>query len=240
MSPSPFTDTQDLLRQRRLERGLPAEAPQLASAQRLLLLGSSIGTGLLAVVLFGWGLICLRQQMVTAEIDRMSGIPGQLQTLESQLRIEKGKLDVVTKSNQGLARGLVAVSSGSALVSQLTQLIPQGAQITEATVSGNAVNLKGRSDDPGSFARVNAFSLLLAYAPLFKPDGVRVVKISREISSANGPAVSVVQSPAWVNWELTAGLAELKPADQLLILRKLGSDGMGERLQQLARMGLLQ
>lgn len=140
-----FADSQDLLRQRRLERGLPAEQAPVPSARRLLVFGGSIGSALLVMVLASWALISLRDRMVTGEIARMSAVPGQLQAMEAQLRDEKGKLDQQTKSNEALAQGLVAVASGSALLTQLAQLTPQGVQITEATVAGQGLSLKGRA-----------------------------------------------------------------------------------------------
>ena len=232
---SHLVDQQDLLRQRRLERGLPAEAPQLASARRLLLIGTSLGTALLALVLFSLAFIAFRDRMVSAEINGMSGIPGQLLKMETALRDGQGKLNRQQKSNDLLLRGLVAVSSGSALVTQLAQLTPQGVQITEATVTGTALTLKGLADDPGAFARVNALSLLLAYAPLFQPD-VKVVKLLRSDAStvANVP---YILPP--VSWELVATLKPLKPADQLSELRRLGADGMLARLKDLVRTGVL-
>ena len=230
-----FADSQDLLRQRRLEYGLPADLPPFPPARRLLLLGGLIGTAALAVVLASWALISLRDRMVTDEIGRMSAVPGQLQSLEAELRSEKVKLDQQTKSTEALAQGLVAVASGSALLTQLAQLTPQGVQITEATVSGQSLSLKGRADEPAAFTRVNALSLLMAYAPLFKPDDVRVIKLAREAPAGAPGAASV---PA-VGWDLAAGLATLKPAEQLPLLRKLGADGMVKRLQDLARTGVL-
>lgn len=235
MSAPLFADTQDLLRQRRLERGLPAEHVPVPSARRLLVVGGSIGSALLVMVLAGWALISLRDQLVVAEIARMSLIPGQLQSLETQLRDEKGKLDQQAKSNEALAQGLVAVASGSALLTQLAQLTPQGVQITEATVAGQNLSLKGRADEPFAFTRVNALSLLLSYAPLFQPDAVRVIKLTREAAGAPGAAATV---PA-VSWDLAAGLATLNPAEKLSLLRKLGADGMVKRLQELARTGVL-
>ena len=228
-----FIDGHDLLRQRRLERGLPAEQAPLPSAHRLLALGGGLGSALLALVLFSWVLITLRNRLVTAEIARLSAVPAELQALEGQLRSEKGALDQLTQRNDGLARGLVAVSSGSALLQQLVELTPQGVQITEATVSGQAVALKGRADDPDPFTRVNAFSLLLAYSPMFKPD-VRVIKLSREAPSADPKA-----PPVRISWDVGVNLASLKPAQQLSLLRKLGADGMAKRLQDLSRMGLM-
>ena len=231
-----FADSQDLLRQRRLERGLPAEPAPVPSARRLLLLGGTIGSAVLGLVLASWVLISLRDRMVTDEIGRMNAVPGQLQSLEAELRTENSKLDQQTKSNEALANGLVAVASGSALLTQLAQLTPQGVQITEATVSGPSLSLKGRADEPAAFTRVNALSLLLAYAPLFNPNDVRVIKLTREVAGGSPGAASVV--PA-VSWDLAAGLATLKPAEQLPVLRKLGADGMVKRLQDLARMGVL-
>jgi type IV pilus assembly protein PilN len=232
---SRLLDSQDLLRQRRLERGLPAEPPQLASARRLLLIGTGLGTGLLALVLLSWAFLAFRDQRVSAEISRMSGVPGQLLSMETALRNGQGKLTQQTKSNTILVSGLVAVSSGSALVTQLAQLTPQGVQITEATVTGSTLTLKGLANDPGAFARVNALSLLLAYAPLFQPD-VKVVKLLR--SDASAPAKGQATVPP-VTWELAATLKPLKPAEQLGVLQRLGADGMIARLKDLARTGVL-
>lgn len=234
MSAPWFADSQDLLQQRRLERGLPPHQPPLPSARRLLVLGGLIGGAACGLVVLGWGLILIRNQMVSAEIGRMSAIPGLLQGIETELRDEKTKLDQQNRSNQSLAGGLVALSSGSALVYQLGQLTPQGVQITQASVSGTALTLKGRADEPGALTRVNALSLLLAYSPLFKPDDVRVIKLSREAAGTTkaGP-------PPGMAWELTAALAPLRPSQQLTLLRKLKADGMAARLQDLARTGVL-
>jgi type IV pilus assembly protein PilN len=229
-----FIGRHDLLRQRRLERGLPAEQAPWPSARRLLALGGGLGSGLLALVLFSWVLISLRSRVVTAEIARLSTVPAELQALEGQLRSEKGAFDQLTKRNEALAGGLVAVSSGSALLQQLAELTPQGVQITEATVSGQALALKGRADEPDPFTRVNAFSLLLAYAPMFKPD-VRVIKLSREAP----PSDPKTAPAAKMGWDIGVNLASLKQAQQLSLLRQLGADGMAKRLQDLSRMGVM-
>lgn len=173
--------------------------------------------------------------MVSDEISRMSGVPGQLLSMETELRNGQGKLDQQTKTNTVLVRGLVAVSSGSALVTQLAQLTPQGVQITEATVTGTTLTLKGLANDPGAFALVNALSLLLAYSPLFQPD-VKVVKLQR--SDASAAAKGPVALPP-VSWELTATLKPLKPDEQRSVLQRLGADGMLARLKDLARTGVL-
>lgn len=227
MSGSPFLAPQDLLRQRRLDRGLPAQPPPLAEARPLLLLGGSIGTAALALVLATTGLLAIRQAQVAAELGSMQGVPLQVQTLETQVRAEQAKLNKLSQGNEALARGLVALSSGSALVTQLALLTPQGVQLTEVSVQGQTLSLKGLADDPGAFARVNAFSLLLAGSPLVRAGEVRVVKLSREGSAPN------------VSWELSAALASPPPAEQLPLLQRLGADGMAARLRDLLSLGVL-
>jgi len=229
-----LTDAQDLLGQRRLEQGLPPSPQRFASARRLLLTGSAIGGAVVGVVLVIWGLLLIRNRMLSEEIAKLGAVPAQLQALELRLRTQKSKFDQQSKSTEALARGLVAVSSGSALMTQLSRLTPQGVQIVDLSVSGQAVSLKGRADDPGAFTRINALSLLLAYDPLFKPDAIRVIKLNRDLGDA-----AKLAAPPVVMWELAAGLSQLKPSQQLPLLRKLGADGMATRLQDLERMGIL-
>lgn len=225
----------DLLRQRRLERGLPAELPALQPPQRLLQQGAAIAAALLALVLLAGVGIGQRSRQLAAERARLRAIPAQVQALETQVRAELVRLRRQDEANTGLARGLVALSSGSALLSQLAQLTPQGVQITEATVADQTLRLKGRADDPAPFERVNALSLLLADRPMFRPD-VRVIKLARPAPPTD-PGVSAPLQP--VDWQLQVSLASLTPAQQLPLLRRLGADGMALRLQDLLRTGVL-
>ena len=242
MTRSPVAQPQDLLRQRRLERGLPADPAPLPEARRLLVLGGAIGSAALALVLATTALLVLRHGQVKEQLAGMQAVPVQLQALEAQLRAEKAKLDQLSQSNDAIARGLVAVSSGSALVTQLAALTPQGVQLTELSVQGQTLSLKGRADDPDAFARVNALSLLLAGSPLFSTGDVRVIKLSRETAAAAATPAAAAAAPRTppVAWELSAVLASPPPAEQLPLLQKLGADGMAARLRALLAMGVLQ
>jgi type IV pilus assembly protein PilN len=236
---SPVAQAQDLLRQRRLERGLPADPPPMPQARGLLLVGGAIGSGALALVLAITAVLAWQQGQVSAAVAAMQAVPVQLQALEDQLRAEKGKLDKLSQSNDAIARGLVAVSSGSALLTQLAALTPQGVQISELSVQGQNLALKGRADDPDAFARVNALSLLLAGSPLFGTGQVRIIKLSRETAAAAPtPAGTAPRTPP-VAWELTADLARLPPAEQLPLLQALAADGMAARLRDLLGLGVL-
>ena len=219
----------DLLRHRRLERGLPSVAEPLQPARTLVVRGAALGGGALAAVFGVWGLLLWRQAQLNQQLEGLRGIPVQVQTLEGRALVERRRLSTIQRSNEGLAKGLVAVSSGSALVAQLAENTPQGVQLTDVQVQAGSLKLKGVAADPQAFRRVNGLSLLLAESPLFQPKGVKVVKLSRDASKPAAP----------VEWDLTAVFATLPAPQQLRLLQSLGADGLAKRLQILERAGVL-
>ncbi len=219
----------DLLRQRRLERGLPPAAEPLQPARSLLVRGVALGGGVLAAVFGIWGGLLWRQAQLNEQLAGLRGIPVQVQALEGQALAQRRRLSTIQRSNEGLAKGLVAVSSGSALLAQLTQITPQGVQLTDVQVQAGSLKLKGVAADPQAFRRVNGLSLLLAESPLFQPKSVKVVKLSREASKPAAP----------VDWDLTAAFATLPAPQQLRLLQSLGAEGLAKRLQILERAGVL-
>jgi type IV pilus assembly protein PilN len=219
----------DLLRQRRLERGLPPAAEPLQPARSLLVRGVALGGGVLVAVFGILGVLLWRQAQLNQQLEGLRGIPVQVQALEGQALGQRRRLSTIQRSNEGLAKGLVAVSSGSALLAQLTQITPQGVQLTDVQVQAGSLKLKGVAADPQAFRRVNGLSLLLAESPLFEPKSVKVVKLSREASKPAAP----------VDWDLTAAFATLPAPQQLRLLQSLGAEGLAKRLQILERAGVL-
>ncbi len=235
-------DQLDLLRQRRLELGLPPEAPALVDARQLVLLGGVIGLAVAASAAGAWLLLQARQAYVEGKIRELGSVPAQVKELEQRVQGAQAQFKQISTSNEGLAKGLVAVSSGSALLTQLSEVTPEGVQLTEATVAGSTsdqtLTLKGNAVEPESFRRINAMELLLAYSPLFKPDGVKLVKATREAA----PAVADPKAPPPippVTFDLTSRFSSLPAAAQLRELKRLGADGMARRLETLQKEGLL-
>jgi type IV pilus assembly protein PilN len=219
----------DLLQQRRLARGLSAQAEPVLPARRLLLQGGAVGVGLLMVAVGFWAVLIWRQLQLRQQLEGLRGIPAQVKALESQSLGLRRQLSSLQRSNEGLAKGIVAVSSGSALLAQLAAITPQGVQITDLQVQGSTLKLKGAAADPQAFRRVNALALLLAESPLFEAKEVKVVKLSRDSAKPGAP----------VTWDLTAAFATLPPNRQVQLLQDLGAEGLARRLQILERAGVL-
>lgn len=219
----------DLLRQRRLERGLPPAAEPLQPARGLLVRGSALGGGLILAAVVVWAVLLWRQTQLQQQLEGLRSIPVQVKALEAQALEQRRKFSSLQRSNEGLAKGLAAASSGSALVSQLAEITPQGVQLTDVQVQGTSLKLKGVAADPQAFRRVNALSLLLAESPMFEAKGVKVVKLSRDPGKAGAP----------LTWDLTVALATVPAAEQVQLLQRLGAKGLARRLQILEQAGVL-
>jgi type IV pilus assembly protein PilN len=228
----------DLLRERRLELGLPPDPQRPTDARRLLLIGAAIGGGLVAFVLLLSAVLRIQQQFLANEIERLSPVRGQVAELDQQINLDRAAITKLTKENQALVKGLVAVRSGSALMTDLVDRTPRGLQLTGVKVSEADLRLKGRTGDPDAFERINAMVLRLKKSPLFAPDRVSLTRAVRGDTDAGsrktGPEAGLV------DFELTAGFrAPLSSEAQLQLLQKLEADGMAKRLRLLQREGLL-
>ena len=152
----------DLLRQRRLEVGLPGDRSRTKPAWQLLLVGGLLGGALLLPAVGLQLALGQWESQVAAKMAQLTALPTRVQALDGQLKGALAGAKTLEASNQGLANGLVSVSSGSALVANLFELAPSGVELKDASVVGPVFSLKGGGNDPGAFQRINALQLQLA------------------------------------------------------------------------------
>ena len=235
----PAVPGMDLLQEIRGDQ--PGQAAGAAEWQPPLRRGAAIGAGLLAAMgLVAGGLVAI-QVGNQAEIDRLLPVQALADGLQARLQGERRRLRLLQQGNQALADGLVAVRSGSALLEDLRRRTPAGVQFTEVKVEPALLHLKGRATDPQAFARINALQLALQASPLFQPQGVQLVKASRDEAPAGAGTASgagaLGRQP--VVFELTAAFADRPALLDGEQLRALGADGMAQRLLLLQRAGVL-
>jgi type IV pilus assembly protein PilN len=228
----------DLLREKRQELNLPEPAEASIQGRRWLLQGVVIGAALVGVSLGVAVLVFLRALIVSSAIEALDTVEAEVQLFETQLNASRAKLNGVTKANQDLVKGLLAVRSGSAVLRDLQMRVPEGIQLTSAAEEGSGYRLKGLSSDPQAFARINALQLQLKRSPLLDPNSITLVKASREAAVASTPQAQSVVAP--VNFEIQVNFRPaITPLAEKQILTQLGSDGLVRRLDLLQREGLL-
>ncbi|MCP9801158.1 PilN domain-containing protein [Synechococcus sp. RedBA-s] len=228
----------DLLRERRLELGLPAEPPRPPDARRLLLIGSAIGGAIVLSTIGVTLLLKLQGLLLEQELTRLAPVRGQVETLEAELAADQGNLERKSKGNAELVNGLVAVRSGSALMTDLAGRTPAELQLTSVVVGKDDLQLKGRTADPGAFERINALVLRLKTSELTDPASVNLSRAIRTDTDPNQPNKG--PESGLVEFELSAAFRP-PPAStaQLKQLQELGAGGMARRLELLQKEGLL-
>ena len=222
----------DLLRERRRELGLPEFEQVRLSQRRDLFRGGLCGVGLVLFVGMVGVVMQLRQQWVSAELNRVESVEAKVTGLESNLLGRRRQLQQLRTSNQNLAKALAAIPSGAALMRELQLRVPEGIQLTALKPAGGAgITLEGLAQGSAGFVRINALMLELERSLLLGEP--RLEKAARNPPDAK-------EAPGQVAFAIRASLADLADGPALQSsLRELGADGQLRRLQLLRQEGLL-
>ena len=229
-------DSFDLLRERRGRLG--EEEPGTNNPRSSLVRGLLLASALVGATGVGWAVVTSLQRSALGDLERLTPVQARYDQLKSQIIIERKNTGELENKNSKLAKALVAVSSGSALMEELRRRTPRGLQFSELIQEGNSLRLRGQAKDPGAFARINALQLQLQRSRLFNPNQVSLIQARRDNGKeANPPAANVSSEP--VQFELTAAFSQAGINGDLTNLRELGATGMAKRLQMLQRQGVM-
>ena len=231
----------DLLRRRRDQLGL--EAPRPVPSRALLWRGGLFGGGLIALVL----LACLVTVLLSRWLEQRETqlAPDAAKYDQNQARIASlGKdLQLLQKSNQSLADAIAGLRSGSAVLTEIGQVVPAGLQLVKLKVKSANLEIAGFAPQPMALDAVNAFVLQLERSPFFESDGVvllKAVEVSTPPSSAQPTSAKAPPKPApLLSFELTAPFAQDAQRLTRNRLLTLGSLGLAKRVALLRSEGLL-
>ena len=218
----------DLLRERRIELGLPAQSVPFVSVRLLLRRGALLGGAALLVSLVLTAVLNWRGQQQQQQLESLAPLVQRLTAAEAQMRRLRTKSAAVNKETIRIAQQLVAFPGGSPLLEQLRRVTPVGVQLQELSVGEAQIQLSGRvqiGDNPGPLERINAFALSLSQLPITREQGVKVMKITRE--DGDDPAVTFS-----MEWALNP-----KVRLSLVQLQELGAIGLAERYRLIEQRG---
>ena len=170
--------------------------------------------------------------------------PAVAEYEQAQAQIGSTTLDVqrLQKANQGLAEAIAGVRSGSALLTELSRVIPRPVQLTKLKVQSSSLELSGTVLQPLGLDVINSFQLRLEASPFFQSDGVSLIKAVEVPASTPAPpsaAGSGIKPPVLLNFDLTASFTSDVAKITAQQLAALGSLGSARRRELLQREGLL-
>jgi type IV pilus assembly protein PilN len=229
----------DLLRERRRSLGQEEITPVLVERRPLLRRGVLAGTAILGAMAGLIALLFLRHQVVKREMADLERYEAQVTLMKTQVAGRQAALSRLTASNRQLTEALTTVRTTSALLADLQLRTPTGVQLQKVEAKGPNLVLRGRAEDPKAFERINALQLELRRSPLLDAAGVTLIKVERQTAKENASPTPARRGPEPVGFEINGPFATLTAAEQLDLLRRLGSEGMASRFQLLRAEGLL-
>ena len=219
----------DLLRERRIELGLPAQPAPFVSARILLRRGALLGGAFLLVSFAVTAALSWKGQQQQQQLELLEPVAQRVTAAEAQLRRLRTNTAAVNKKTDVFAQQLVAFRGGSPLLEQLRRITPEGIQLQELLVGEAQIKLLGRvqiGKTPGPLERINALVLSLSQLPITREQGVKVIKITRE--DGDDPAVTFS-----VEWALNP-----KVRLSLVQLQDLEAIGLAYRYRLLKQRGV--
>ncbi len=219
----------DLLRERRIELGLPAQPAPFVPTRLLLRRGALLGGAVLLVSGAITAAVNWRGQQQQQQLEALAPTAQRLASAEAQLRRLSSKTAAVNKDTTRIAQQLVAFPGGSPLLEQLRRVTPVGVQLQELSVGQAQIQLSGKAQigaSTGPLERINALALSLSQLPITLEQGVKVMKITRE--DGDDPAVTFS-----VEWALNP-----KARLSLIQLQELGAIGLAERYRLIEQRGV--
>ena len=120
MSPSSSPLGSGLLRQRRMELGLPPDPPALRSSKVLLLPGGGLGLLFLVIPLVAKSWCQLRIGGLQRQLDHLSSVEDQVQRLRGRFTKSSTLTKKLQNDTADITSKLVSIRSGSAFLEQLS------------------------------------------------------------------------------------------------------------------------
>lgn len=217
----------DLLRQRRIELGLPAVSPPLRPVSVVLGIGAGTGALFMLMVLTVYWQLLNREKALQQMVDRLT--PVEQQVAQTQARIQKA-ISSATKLEHDTARitgQLVSLRSGSAFLEQLSLVTPAGVKLQSVAVQPSQLSINGlarASSRAGGLEQINAFALNLESLAAVPIDGAAIQRAQTSDGTSTTFSLQVRIDPS------------IKSTPQQL--RDLGALGLAARFELLKQKGL--
>jgi len=223
----PLMVVPDLLRQRRIELGLPAGSPPVRPASVFLGIGAGVGALLALIVLIVYWQLLNRERALPRTVARLTPLGQRVAKARSRLQKTTTTAAKLEQDTARITAQLVSLRSGSAFLEQLRRVTPGAVKLQTVTVQPTQLSISGLAESSaraGGLEQINAFALNLESLAAIPIDGAAIQKAETSDAASTTFSLRVRVDPA------------IKPTPQQL--RDLGADGLAVRFELLKQKGL--
>ena len=223
----------DLYRSRRIKYG--RNLPLLKSSKKEIKKGSLIGGSFVGFVLIISSLITLQIFVSQYRIKKLQPVVAKYDSTLREINTKKQNLVQINKFNKRLANAIVDIRSGSALLTEISKLIPNSLTLTSINVSDNNLTINGIANGRDGLKIINLFMLEMNSSPLITPKSTSLLEANIQTKKEEAQN----QKRDFIDFTLKAEIAEdIKNVNQNH-LKKLGSNGLASRIQILKNYKLI-
>ena len=155
----------DLLNKRRNEN---EDKIYFKSTRNIISKGFLIGSSFLLIIFISCLYNSHKKREYQQEIDILQKDSKKYDTLILKSNQNQRKFNQIRKFNNNLALSISGLSSGSALISELSNLVPKNIFLTAISSNDSNLILKGQVDNDLSYSLINAFLIKLESSPFLK------------------------------------------------------------------------
>ena len=169
----------------------------------------------------------LRTSFLENKKEKIRPFSDEYDLLEKKLNKESKELKEISKFNKNLTNSIVNISSSSALLKEISLIIPSDMQLLEFISKGNSLNLQAKISSDKNLETINSFLINLAKSELIKFNNIDLKEIKAS-SKDNKGNIFLFDLKTKISTEYE------DINDKYLV--KLGSYGLFNRLQILKKI----
>ena len=213
----------DLLRQRRKQEYLLD--PYFIDNRKFIKKGIYIGISIISITLISGFAFILRSQILENKKFKIKNYSDEYDSLQIKLDKESKDLKTVAAFNTKLKNSIVNISSSSALLKEISLLIPNNIYLTFLSTEGNNLSLKSKQTGKEYLNYINGFLISLDNSEFidFNQIDLTDIKSDEENSGIYNATIK------------TKITNEYKDINQKY-LKKLGSFGLSNRIEILRNL----
>ena len=215
----------DLLRKRRKDNFLVD--PYFIENKKYIKQGIFSGLILIIISLILGIPFILRTSFLENKKEKIRTFSDEYDLLEKKLNKESKELKEISKFNKTLTNSIVNISSSSALLKEISLIIPADMQLLEFISKGDSLNLQAKIFSDKNLETINSFLINLAKSELVKFNDIDLKEIKAS-SKDNKGNIFLFDLKTQISTEYE------DINDKYLV--KLGSYGLFNRLQILKKI----
>lgn len=224
----------DLLKTRRLKKG--SQLPFLSSSENIRKRGLFVGGSLIGILFVSAIFTFLQGNFYQAKKNDLEVYARKYDQYVSEFNNKSIELSNTLKFNKKMAVAIGGLKSGSAILTEISRLIPAPLSLNSLTVKETSLRLRGNANQPNGVEHINLFLLNLEGSPFLLKDTVELVKVS-ESSSSGGSSKN--DSSKSLKFTISANLSNDLSKVNRNYLQILGSTGLARRINLLKNEGLI-